>query len=237
MRGSTITLAMAAVLLAGGCQKASDAVFDARVRAYLLQHPEVIEEAVNKLNENKARDEAAKARDAIARSRDAIERDPRDFVANPNGKITVTEFYDYNCTYCKAAAPQILALIAANPDVRFVFKEYPIFGGDSDRAAALALAAKSRGKYLALYQQFFAAKAHLDLPEMERVMVTQGLDPAAMERDGSSDAIRKHLSDTHDLAGRLGINGTPSFVIDGALLAGADIEALKRAITEARRKA
>ena len=228
---------LAALLTAGGCQKASDQVFDARVRAYLLRHPEVIEEAVNKLNDNKAKEAAAKAQDIINRRRQDIDRDPRDFVANPNGKVTVAEFYDYNCTYCKAAAPQILDLIRRNPDVRFVFKEYPIFGGDSDRAASLALAAKTHGKYLQLYQQFFGVAQHLDQAAMERIVAAAGLDKTALEAEAVSDPIRKQLVDTHALAEQIGINGTPTFIVDGKMLTGADIPALTRAIAEARTKA
>ncbi len=236
-RRLAVPIALTAVLLAGGCQKASDEVFDARVRAYLLRHPEVIEEAVNKLNDNKAKEAAAKAQDMINRRREDIDHDPRDFVANPNGKVTVAEFYDYNCTYCRAAAPQILDLIRRNPDVRFVFKEFPIFGGDSDRAASLALAAKAQGKYLSLYQQFFSVPEHLDQPKMEQILAASGLDKATTEHEAVSDPVRKQLTDTHALAEQLGINGTPTFIVDGKMLTGADIPALTRAIADARKKA
>src|SRR6201999_4233380 len=96
----------------------------------ILEHPEIIEEAAIKLETKKAEEAAAEAQRVsqvlIPRHREAIERDRRDFVANPSGKITVTDFFDYRCGYCRAAAPEVLRLIRENPDVRLVFKEYPI---------------------------------------------------------------------------------------------------------------
>src|SRR5690349_3340447 len=123
----TTIAALAAALSLAGCQKAEDAAFGQRVRAYLLQHPEVIREAVNKLAENDRIAAAKAASESMNKYRAQLERDPRDFVANPDGKITVVEFFDYRCGYCKLAAPEVVKLIQENPDVRFVFKEFPIF--------------------------------------------------------------------------------------------------------------
>jgi len=234
--GIALMVLLGAAALTSGCEKVSDAAFEGKVRRYLLRHPEVIEEAVNQLNSNRAKAETEKARAAISRHRNAIERDPRDFVMNPTGKITVTEFYDYNCTYCKAAAPQVLALIRENPDVRFVFKEFPIFGGDSDKASALALAARDQGKSLTLYREFFSAPTHLDQPGMERILAAAGLNVAQMEERAGSPAIKTHLEDTRALAEAIGVVGTPNFVVGDGLYPGASLDALRRAIMEARQK-
>ena len=222
-------LALAAAVTIGGCERVSDEAFGARVRAYLLKHPEVLEETINQLQANRAKA-------AIDTHRMAIERDPRDFVANPGGKITVTEFYDYNCTFCKAAAPQIMTLIRDNPDVRFVFKEYPVLNADSQRAAALALAARDSGKYLALYQRFFSAQGHLDADGMRSAMTAAGINPATVESKAISPAIREHLMDTQQLAHDVGIEGTPNFVVGDQIVVGGNIEKLTRAINQARRK-
>ena len=123
-------------------------MFGQRVRAYLLAHPEVFQEAAQRLQAKDAADEAdvmRRGRAQIPRLRAAIERDPADFVANPNGRVTVTEFYDYRCPHCVNAAPKVLDLIAAHPEVRFVFKETPIFGPTSEHAARAALAVKAAG--------------------------------------------------------------------------------------------
>ncbi len=109
---------------------AKDDAFGDRVKAYILSHPEVIQQAIEKLQARADLDEAAaeaKAKAALPAVRAALERDPRDFVANPDGKVTVTEFYDYRCPHCVNAAPKVLALIAAHPDLRVVFKEFADF--------------------------------------------------------------------------------------------------------------
>ena len=119
---------MAAVL--SGCQPSGgdDAAFGARVHAYLLAHPEVIQESAQRLQAKFAADDEATMRNGraqIPRLRSAIERDPADLVANPGGRVTVTEFYDYRCPHCVNAAPKVLDLIRTHPEVRFVFKEMP----------------------------------------------------------------------------------------------------------------
>ena len=161
MRLNCLLLAAVACVLTTACsaQPAPDKVFGEKVRAYLLEHPEVLEEAIQKLQDKRQADTASKARTALEHSRSAVERDPRDFVANPNGKITVTEFYDYRCPHCINAAPKVLALIKASPDVRFVFKEMPIFGATSEHAARAAIAAKVQGRdVLKFYQALMAAR-------------------------------------------------------------------------------
>jgi protein-disulfide isomerase len=128
--------ALAACALAlSGCNK-SDQAFDARVHDYIVSHPEVIQEAMTRLQARQDAAAAVQAKTAIATNRQALERDPRDFVANPNGRITVTEFYDYRCPHCITAAPTVLKIIHDQPDVRFVFKEFPIFGAVSEKASA-----------------------------------------------------------------------------------------------------
>src|SRR5581483_6668370 len=134
-------LAGALVLLAG-CQQQDDATFGARVKAYLMAHPEALRAALQNMQDREDQDtlKAQAAADKRAQSllpslRAQLERDPRDFVANPGGKVTVTEFYDYRCPHCVNVAPKVLGLIRSRPDVRFVFKEMPIFGATSEHAA------------------------------------------------------------------------------------------------------
>lgn len=234
MRLITLAALLAATTAVSGCERVSDAAFNKRVHAYLMAHPEVIEEAALKLEANRAAQGHADAKANLAKHRQALEHDKRDYVANPNGKITVVEFFDYRCGYCKVAAPEIVKLIAANPDVRFVFKELPIFGGESDRAATFALAAKEQGKYLEVYQGFFAAKA-LDSAAMDSVVTGKGLNLGAISTAASGDAIKKHLQDNHRLANALGVNGTPMFFVGDTLIEGADMAGLNAAIAAARK--
>lgn len=221
-------------LLMGGCSQAQpDKAFGDKVRAYLLENPEVLIEVSAKLEQKQAAKAAEQGRKAISQYRQAIERDPRDFVANPNGSVTVTEFFDYRCGYCKQAAPEVIKLIAENPDVRFVFKDFVIFGHDSEVAARLVLGSKAQGKSLELHKALMAEKS-LDEAAALRVAAGLGVDVAKARAAGAAPTVTQHLSDTHGLAQSLAIEGTPAFIIGDQLISGADIPALKLAIAQAK---
>ena len=230
-----LVLAACIGLTVAGCGRAAeDPAFGAKVRAYLLAHPEVIEEAVAKLQDQKQAAADAKVKLAVDKNRGAIERDPRDFVANPAGKITVTEFYDYRCPHCINAAPTVLGLIHDNPDVRFVFKEMPIFGSTSDHAARTAIALKaSGGDYLGLYRQLMAARG-LDDAAVDRIAQGLGLDPAKAAAPAVQLAADAQIADIRKLANTLDIDGTPTFIIGDTVVPGEDMDAVKAAIFSAR---
>jgi protein-disulfide isomerase len=237
MRRTLLLLAVAAASLsAAGCSRAQDdPAFGQKVRAYLLAHPEVLEEAFTKLQEKKDEASANKAKAAIASNRQAIERDPRDFVANPNGAITITQFYDYRCPHCINVAPKIEALIKANPDLRLVFKELPIFGDVSEHAAREAIAAKrSHGDVLALYRDMMATHP-LDAAAIDRIAAAHQLDPKAVETGLAKQDADKQLADVRDLAENLGIEGTPAFIVGDTMVPGEDMDALNTAIAAARK--
>lgn len=223
----------ASALALSACDRASDDSFGERVRAYLLEHPEVIEEAVQKLGEKREQEAAQAAVSAIEANRAALEQDPRDFVANPNGAITLTEFFDYRCGYCKIAAPEIQEIIDNNPDVRVVFKEFPIFGEQSDETAAIMLTDQAKAKTLELHERLMAEKS-LDDAALDRHLTAVGIDPAAAREAAQAPPIQKQIADTHELAQTLGINGTPAFVIGDRLISGADMESVKAAIVNAK---
>jgi protein-disulfide isomerase len=225
-------LALSAILALAGCQKADDA-FGQQVRAYLLKHPEVLEEALQKLQEKKQADAAKLVQTGLKSKRAALENDPRDFVANPGGKITVVEFFDYRCGYCKISAPEVLKIVAENPDVRFVFKEFPIFGGPSNLAAQVALTAAGKAKGLELYGAFMADKA-LDEAAIARHLTQAGIDPEGAKAAGDTPEVHKQIEDTRALAQSLGIEGTPAFIIGDRLIPGADLQALRAAVAEAK---
>ena len=205
------------------CQKQPEDAFGQKVRAYLLEHPEVIEEAVVKLQQNKQAQAQEAAKASLAKFRQQLERDPRDFVANPDGKITVVEFFDYRCGYCKASAPEVLKLIRDNPDVRFVFKDWPILdrGEDvtSQYAARAALAAHQQGKYLAVYDSLMAERA-LDRASIDRILADNGVDMARANAAISAPEMTRHVTDIHAAAAALGLQGTPTFFINGVRIPG-----------------
>jgi protein-disulfide isomerase len=217
-----------------GCGPANaDKAFGEKVHAYLIEHPEVLVEMSNKLQEKQAAEKTKNAKGAINKYRQALERDPRDFVANPNGSITVVEFFDYRCGYCKLAAPQIVELIRKNPDVRFVFKDFVIFGHDSEVAARMVLGAKEQGKTIELHKRLMAEKS-LDAAGVMRIAQALGIDMTKARATGESEATTQHLADTHALAEALAIEGTPAFFVGDQMIPGADMHALNLAIDQAR---
>jgi len=232
--GGGVLLAAAAAMALSGCQRESDEAFGKRVRAYLLEHPEVLQEAYVRLQDKQEQQRVVAAKQGLQKYRQAIEHDPRDFVANPNGKITVVEFFDYNCGYCKAIAPEVLAIVKSEPDVRFVFKDFTIFGEASEYAAAGADLAKPTGKYMTIYQQFMAQKPLTD-DGVKRILADNGVDPDAARKHQQDADEKRYIADVHQLAVNLGIEGTPAFVVGDTLIPGADPQALGQAIAAARK--
>ena len=230
---AALALCAALALPLAACAKKPDDDFGQKVRTYLLEHPEVIEEAVQKLQENKQAAAAEAAKASLGKYRAQLERDPRDFVANPDGKITVVEFFDYRCGYCKASAPEVLKLIRENPDVRFVFKEFPIFGGESNIAAAVALSPAGKPKNIELFDRFMAEKS-LDEAAIDRHLRAVGVDPAAARAGGAGKDVQQHIADNRQLAMTLGIEGTPAFIIGEHMVPGADMQAVRAALAEAK---
>jgi protein-disulfide isomerase len=224
---------LAALSLIGCGQAIPDKAFGEKVHAYLIEHPEVLVEMSAKLQEKQTAEKTKNARGAITKYRQALERDPRDFVANPNGSITVVEFFDYRCGYCKLAAPQVVDLIQKNPDVRFVFKDFVIFGHDSEVAARMVLGAKDQGKTIELHKRLMAEKS-LDEAAVMRIAQQVGIDLVKARAAGTSEAATQHLADTHALAEALAIEGTPAFLVGDQMIPGADMHALNLAIDQAR---
>jgi protein-disulfide isomerase len=224
---------LSAALALAGCQKADDDAFGKKVHAYLMAHPEVIMEAAQKAQDNERLAAQKASTQAIGKFRNQLERDPRDFVANPNGKITVVEFFDYRCGYCKLAAPEVVKLIQENPEIRFVFKEFPIFGEVSDTAAKIALTAPAKAKGLQLYNSWMGDKA-LDEAAIDRDLQAVGLNPAEIRKASDHPDIERQLLETRLLAQQLKIEGTPAFIVGDTMVPGADMTALRAAIAQAK---
>jgi protein-disulfide isomerase len=180
----------------------------------LRANPEVVLEA---LAEMRAREEAeaeAAATAALTQARDRLERDPNAPVAgNPDGDVTVVEFFDYNCPYCRRAGDEIAALKAADPDVRVVYREWPILGEGSDIAARAALAAREQGLYQEMHEALMAARGRLDERSVMQIAAGVGLDLDMLRSDMSAPAVQAHIDGSMELARALGFTGTPSFVI------------------------
>jgi len=221
-----------------GCQRASggdDAAFGDKVRAYLLSHPEVLREASQKLEAKDAADEDSahkRAEASLPSLRADLERDPADFTANPAGRITVTEFYDYRCPHCVNVAPKVLDLIHTHPDVRFVFKEMPIFGPVSEHAAQAAWAVrKAGGDYLGLYRDLMGAHG-LNDAVIDRIAVAHGARPADLGPAGAG-AVKGEIARNTRLFNQLDLGGTPAFIVGDQIILGEDMESVNAAVAKA----
>jgi protein-disulfide isomerase len=230
---ATLLLFAASLVLAGCQQQAPDAAFGAKVRTYLLEHPEVIEEAVAKLQQTRILEQAKTRASEIERFRPQLERDPRDFVMNPDGAFTVVQFFDFRCGYCKVVAPEVLKLARENPDVRIVFKEFPIFGAVSDSAARVSLTPQVKAKGALLHEVMMADRG-LDEAALDRHLIKVGLDPVAVRKAAESPSIGAQIQETRLLAQALGLQGTPAFIVGEYLIPGADMNAVRTALARVR---
>jgi protein-disulfide isomerase len=208
------------------------------LRTYLLKHPEIIDEAMQALRARQAAEAAAKTAQALQEHRDALLADPMSpVVGDPNGKVTVVEFFDYNCTYCRAAGPMVTELLQKKPDVRFVYKEFPTLAASSRFAAQAALAARHQSPelYTAFHDRLMKAKGQLDENAVVQIAREAGVDVDRMRADMEDPAISKSIDGNIELARAIGVTGTPTFIIGDAMLGGLKpLQQIESAIADAR---
>ncbi|MCY4479193.1 MAG: DsbA family protein [Rhodospirillales bacterium] len=206
------------------------------VRDYLLEHPELLIEVQQSLRAKQEAEQEAQARQAITRLRDKIFSDPEAPVAgNPNGEITLVEFFDYRCGYCRRVKPTLETLLAENDDLRLVFKEFPILGPESTLAAQAALASRAQGLYEPFHWALLGADGAFDLDHILEVARSVGLDDVRLVRDMEEPALHELIEQNAILANTLGVRGTPAFVIGDQLIRGAlPLDSFRTAIADAR---
>jgi len=205
------------------------------IRDYLIQNPEVLREVIQALEAREKEAGAAAAMAAIKERGDEIYRSDDDLVAgNPGASVTMAEFFDYNCGYCKRAMSDVLALIEADKDLRVVFKEWPILGEGSRYAAKAALASRRQDKYWEFHVALMETRS---VNETTTIEVAQriGLDVDQLKADMESPEVTAVIDRNMRLASALGIQGTPAFFIDDQFIPGAvGYEALSKVIAEVR---
>lgn len=191
------------------------------VREYLLNNPEVLLD-VSRALEAKQKQAEAEQRDSVMKANaDAIFRSPHDHVAgNPDGDVTLVEFFDYNCGWCKKGFPEVMAMIEQDKNLRVVLKEFPIFGGDSDYAAKAAIASRKQGKYWELHTALLGHEGKVTRAVVDETAKGLGLDMAKLQADMESEETAQIIADNQVLAQSLAINGTPAFIIDTHLTPG-----------------
>jgi protein-disulfide isomerase len=242
MKSLRLLVLAAALLLAGGPLHAAEPtpadidLIQKVVRDYLAAHPEVIIEAIKAYQDKQASLQVTKTKQTIAALKDEIFKDAGTPVGgNPDGDVSIVEFFDYRCPYCKAVAPDLAKALAADGKVRLVYKEFPILGPSSVTAAKAALAAQAQGKYQPLHDKLMAYKGNLDDAAIFAMAADAGLDVARLKRDMETPAVKDVIDRTYKLADKLQIQGTPAFIIGEELIPGvASVEDLTAAVKRAR---
>lgn len=204
--------------------EAERAIFGAEVRAYLLENPEVIIEAVNLLEQRQAQTEAAQDEALVAANLNELQNDGYSWVGgNPDGDITLVEFMDYRCGYCRRAAPEVAQLLAEDGNIRLIIKEFPILGEASVMASRFAVATRlvaGDKAYKQVHDALIEFGGEPNDVSLRRLSEGLGLDADAIMAQMDSAEVNQELAQTRALAQRLKISGTPTFVLQDELLRG-----------------
>ena len=210
------------------------------VKEYLLSHPELLQEVMSELEKRQTLAEADKHRAAIKDHSTAIFASPRQVtLGNPQGDVTLVEFFDYNCGYCKRAMADMLDLLKNDGKLKFVLKEFPVLGEGSMQAAQVAAAArmqdKTGKKYLEFHLKLLGGRGQADKARALAVAKEVGFDVARIEKDMGSDEVKAQIEESFKLAEALGLNGTPSYVVGSEVVVGAvGLGSLKEKVNAAR---
>jgi len=219
-----------------GLSDAQKAAVEGLIQKYIQEHPDEILDAVRAHSERQEVAARAAAESNLTELREKILFDPRAPVAgNPDGDVTMVEFFDYRCSYCKRSLDMVMTMIDEDPNLRVVFKEFPILSPQSRRASQAALAAKAQGKYLDFHYAVMSARGSLDDEQIMDIAAEVGLDIEKLRIDMEAPEIAAYLDNVQDLARSLDIRGTPTFVVENKIVRGAvDAETLRKAIAEKR---
>jgi len=220
----TLISAPAHALDLNSMSDAERALFRAEVRAYLMDNPEVIIEAVNVLEQRQAVAETAADQMLVLQNAAELFDDGFSWVGgNPDGDITLVEFLDYRCAYCRRAMPEVAKLLAADGNIRLIVKELPILGDDSLVTSRFAVATKlvaGADAYKQVHDALMAYSGEVSDVALRRLSDGLGLDTDAIMARMAGDDISEQLAKTRALAGQLNISGTPTFVLEDELLRG-----------------
>ncbi len=218
---ATLALGLAAAIPATAAEK-NTSLFSAEqkaeigqlVRDYLLTHPEILVEVSQELEKRRKTEEEATRNKTLVDQKEQIFRSPHDFVlGKKDADITIVEFFDYNCGWCKRALDEINKMSAADPNIRFVMKEFPIFGEHSQFAAKAALASKKQGKYWEFHQALMKQR-QVTKDNTFEIAKTVGLDVDALKREMENPLYDQVLAENTQVAQALGMQGTPAFIVD-----------------------
>lgn len=237
---AALLILIAAPVAAQELSPEQKAAVDAQIRAYILENPEIIVEAMQVLEQREQMAQANADRDLVASLKGELEDDGYSLIAgNPDGDVTLVEFLDYRCGYCKQAHDGVKALIASDPNIKFVVKEFPILGPESTFAARAAMASLEQGAeaYLNFNDAMMRHRGDLDQNAVMRIASQAGLDREKLAEDLQNPEIAANIRETYGLARRLDISGTPAFIIGDRIVRGfLPYDSLKEIVEEQRER-
>lgn len=215
------------------------AAFGQAVRDYIMQNPEVLIEAVNSLEEKRLADESKNDKVLVETNKAEIFEDGHSWVGgNPKGDLTMVEFVDYRCGVCRKVNPEVEALVAKDGNIRWVIKEFPILGQESDLASRYAIAVKQMAgpeAYKAAHDALMTMRGAVTLESLQELAKTQGLDGAALVKRMNTEEVSAEIRANHQLAERMRVMGTPTFVIGPQMLRGVPSTGLAEAVAQIRK--
>jgi protein-disulfide isomerase len=211
------------------------------IRDYIVAHPEVLQEAMSELEKRQNAAELEKQVAGVRQHKEVLFNSAHQVtLGNPKGDVTMVEFFDYNCGYCKRAMADMMQLLKADPNLKVVLKEYPVLGPGSLEAAQVAVAArmqdKTGKKYLDFHQRLLGGRGPADKAHALAAAKDAGFDMTRIEKDLASEEVRDTLKENMKVADAIGLNGTPSYVIGSDVVIGAQgYDVLKEKVDAARR--
>lgn len=248
MRFLAVALIVTSVMMSPTGSKSQPSPFDAEqrraiegiIKQYLLTHPEIIQEAIGELEQRQQHQQETARKTVLRNEKEKLSHSPRDYViGNPSGDVTLVEFFDYNCSYCRKAKGDIDILIKGDPNLRVVLKDFPVLGPDSIEASRVAVAAKGQlppEKLRGFHDKLMETRGRTNRERALAVAREFGLDVGRLERDMQSESVAAVIRDNAAIAERLGIAGTPAFILNEDIISGAvGVEPLRQAIASARK--
>ena len=224
IRSALAAATAVALSLPASAQELTEEQIKVLVYEAIMENPQIVMDAVDALRAQEEAEMAEAAAAAMAEQAELLYDDPlAPVLGNPDGDVVLVEFFDYNCPYCKRAAQTVEALVEADPNLKVVFREWPILGEGSVVASRASLAAREQGSelYDAFHFALMNAPGRLDEGRVMQIAGEVGLDVDRLSEDMAGDAVDAHIEGSRQLAEALGINGTPAFVVGDTLVPGA----------------
>ncbi|MGC6534564.1 MAG: DsbA family protein [Parvibaculales bacterium] len=231
-----LLVALSQPAAAQGLSKAQEQAVDKLISDYFIRNPDKLEQALSAYQNYMQEQERLRFEQTLKDSAKDLYRNKLDFSMGPaDAPITIVEFFDYNCGYCKRAFAPLMEVMQENDDVRLVFKEFPILSEDSERAAKVALAVDDKLQFLTFHTKLMTHRGPINNALLDKTIADMKLNKAAIDKQADSDVIMAHIEANRSLARDLGLTGTPAFIINDAVYPGAlDKPRLDEAIALAR---